>query len=128
MLNEHDIEFMRKSRGEILAHRERSIFVVYLEIDRDPITGVILGETEQEREVNAVITEISSAVPDRTIEGGIAYYEGDIKADIGLCLIEDISDRIEKIRYDGNDYDILSADKKGIVARNRVEIIGRLKV
>lgn len=128
MLNEHDIEFMRKSRGEILAHRERSIFVIYPEIDRDPITGVILGETEQEREVNAVITEISSAVPDRTVEGGITYYEGDIKADISLAIVEDVLSRIEKIWYDGNDYEVISADKKGIGARNRVEIVGRLIV
>ena len=125
MLTESDIEFMHASRDEMLTHRERFIDVIYFEETRDPITGEIVGKQEQIREVNAVVTEISSG-DERTMVGGVIVEQGDIKVDIKIELIEDIAKKLTRIKYDGEDYEILASDKKGIGRRNRYEIVGRL--
>ena len=126
MLNEGDIEFMRNSLDEIYTHRTRTISVIYLEKEYDPISGLPIGEAEKAREVDAVVTEISSTVPERTIEGGVKYIEGDVKFDVKIDLIDDVIDVIEEIEYDDEAYEITAVDKKGIGVRNRFEIIGRL--
>src|SRR5690625_3979048 len=129
VINESDIDFMHESLDETKAHRERPVTVIYLEVEVDPVSGVELGETEETREVSAVVTEISSASganPDRSYEGGIAYIEGDIKVDVKIERIEDIARKIERMAYDGDNYEILAIDKKGIGRRNRYEIIGRV--
>ena len=128
MLNESDIEYMHESLDETKAHRERPVTVTYLDVEIDPISGMELGETEETREISAVVTEISSASganPERTYVGGIAYIEGDIKVDVKIERIEDIARKIERMEYDGDNYEILAIDKKGIGRRNRYEIIGR---
>lgn len=125
MLTESDIDFMHASQDEILTHRERPVDVIYFEETRDPITGEIIGKQEQIREVSAVVTEISSG-DERTMVGGVIVEQGDIKVDIKIELIEDIAKKLTRINYDGNDYEILASDKKGIGRRNRYEIVGRL--
>lgn len=125
MLNEQDIDFMRASLDEIYTNRERILSVIYVGKQYDPITGVPIGEGEVLREVNAVVTEISSGV-ERSLEGGVKFEEGDIKVDVKIELIEDIADVIERMEYDGDTYEILSIDKKGIGRRNRYEIVGRV--
>lgn len=128
VLNESDIEFMDASLDEIYAHRERPINVIYLDKTYDDITGEIIDEKEVSREVSAVVTEISikRANGARYAENGIEYEQGDIKVDIKIELIEDIVDKIERIKYDGKEYEILGDDKKGIGKRNRYEILGRV--
>ena len=127
MLNASDIEFMKSSQDEIYTLRERPITVVYTEVIRDDITGQIIGREDVEREVNAVITEMSirGEGGSRYIENGIEYEQGDIKIDIKLEYIEDIMGKIAQAIFDGKEYEILGGDKKGIGTRNRVEFIGR---
>lgn len=127
MLNEGDIDLIHDWRDEMLSHRQRPVTVIYLEKQRDPLTGAVIGEGEVEREVNAVVTEISIKGTDgsRSMEGGIIYEEGDIKVDIKIKLIADIADKITQINHDGKDYEVLGVDKKGIGRRNRYEFIGR---
>ena len=125
MINAQDIDFMHASLDEIYANRERNISVIYVGKQYDPITGVPVGEGEVPREVTAVVTELSSGV-ERSLEGGVKFEEGDIKVDVKIELIEDIADVIERMEYDGDTYEILSIDKKGIGRRNRYEIVGRV--
>jgi|SRR5690625_1410595 len=127
MLNESDIDFMNETRDELLTERQRPITVTYTDKQYDPVTGVLIGEGEVPREVIAVITEISSNFGrDRSMEGGIIFEEGDIKADVSIDLISDIADKVTQLRFDGEDYEILAMAKKGIGRRNRYEIIGRV--
>src|SRR5690625_319 len=126
MLNAGDIEFMDDSLDEIYTHRTRTINVIYLEKQFDLINGMPIGEQEVPREVDAVVTEISSMIPERTTEGGIKYIEGDVKFDVKIELIDDIIRKIERIEYDDDDFEITAIDKKGIGRRNRYEIVGRL--
>ncbi len=126
MLNDYDIEFMRQSRSEIIANRTSKINVKYSDVtERDPFTGEPIGESEVTRQVDAVVTEISTGV-DREIIGGIEVQTGDLNVSIPIDLIADIAEKITAILYDGKDYEILAIDKKGIGVDNRYEIIARL--
>lgn len=126
MLNDYDIEFMRQTRSEIIANRTSKIDVKYSDVtERDPFTGEPIGELEVTRQVDAVVTEISTGV-DREINGGIEVQTGDLNVSISIDLIADIADNITAILYDGKDYEILAIDKKGIGVDNRYEIIARL--
>lgn len=125
MLNEMDIELMREWQDEIYTLRERPVSVIYLDKLVDPVTGVTIGEPEQTREVTAVVTEFTSS-NDRSMEGGIIYEEGDIKVDVKIEYVEDIADKITKLSYSGNDYEIVSLPRKGIGQRNRYELHGRV--
>lgn len=125
MINEQDIELMHEWRDEVVAHRERPVTVIYVDKAYDPITGVPIGETEQTREVTAVVTEISSS-SDRNMADGIIYEEGDIKVDVKIELIEDIADKITQMEYADEDYEIVAKPRKGIGRRNRYELHGRV--
>lgn len=125
MINEQDIELMHEWRDEVVVHRERPVTVVYVDKAYDPITGVPIGETEQTREVTAVVTEISSS-SDRNMADGIIYEEGDIKVDVKIELIEDIADKITQMEYADEDYEIVAKPRKGIGRRNRYELHGRV--
>ena len=126
MLNDYDIEFMRQTRSEIIANRTSKIIVKYSDVtERDPFTGEPVGETEVPRQVDAVVTEISTGV-DRDLDGGIEVQTGDLTISISLEKIADIADKITVISYDEKDYEILAVDKKGIGVRNRFEILARL--
>ena len=125
MLNEMDIELMRDWQDEIYTLRERPISVIYLDKSVDPVTGVPIGDSEQTREVTAVVTEFTSS-NDRSMEGGIIYEEGDIKVDVKIEYVEDIADKITKLSYIDKDYEIVSLPRKGIGQRNRYELHGRV--
>lgn len=125
MINEQDIDLMHEWRDEVVAHRERPVTVIYVDKAYDPITGVPIGETEQTREVTAVVTEISSS-SDRNMADGIIYEEGDIKVDVKIELIEDIADKITQMEYADEDYEIVANPRKGIGRRNRYELHGRV--
>ena len=122
MINEYDIDFMKDAQDEIYELRQRPITFIYLDKQFDPITNLPIGESEQSREVQAVITEIRST---RSMEGGIEYEQGDIKIDVKIELIEDIADKITRAEFDGKTYELLGGDRKGIGKRNRYEYLGR---
>jgi len=128
MLNESDLDFMGTAQDEIYAFRERPIDVIYFKKIYDDFTGELIEEKELSREVNAVVTEISTRSKDgsRYLENGIEYEQGDAKFDIKIELIDDIVDKIEHAKHDGKEYEILGDDKKGIGRRNRYELIGRV--
>jgi|SRR5690625_1331838 len=128
MLNAGDIEFMRSSQDEIYTRRKRPLSVIYTETIRDNITGQIIGREDVEREVYAVITELTTKKQNggRYVEDGIEYEQGDAKFDVKIELIEDIADKITQINHSEVNYEILGIDRKGIGERNRFEIIGRV--
>lgn len=127
MLNENDIEYMRQSQDDIYVLRQRPISVIYVNKTYDDITGEFIGETETERDVNAVITEISTRSKDgsRRLINGVEVEQGDLKIDIKIELIDDIKDVITRAEFDEKKYELLGGDRKGIGVRNRVEYIGR---
>lgn len=122
MLTQEDITYMKDAQDEIYELRQRPITFIYLDKQFDPITNLPIGESEQSREVKAVITEIRST---RSMEGGIEYEQGDIKIDVKIELIEDIADKITRAEFDGKTYELLGGDRKGIGKRNRYEYLGR---
>src|SRR5690625_7755380 len=103
----------------MLSHRQRTVTVFYLEKQRDPLTGVDIGEQEESREVIAVVTELSikKVNGSRSLDGSFFYEEGDIKVDISIELVSDIAKKIERIEHGGRDYEVLGVDKKGIGRR-----------
>lgn len=127
MLNENDIEYMRQSQDEIYVLRQRPISVIYVNKTYDDITGEFIGEAETVRDVNAVITEISTRSKDgsRRLINGVEVEHGDLKIDIKIELIDDIKDVITRAEFDEKKYELLGGDRKGIGVRNRVEYIGR---
>jgi len=126
MLTQADIEFIKANRGELTANRTSKIIVKYSDVtERDPFTGEPIGELEVTRQVDAVVTEISTGV-DREINGGIEVQTGDLNVSISLEQIADIADKITAILYGSKNYEILALDKKGIGVDNRYEIIARL--
>lgn len=127
MLNENDIEYMRQSQDEIYVLRQRPISVIYVNKTYDDITGEFIGEAETVRDVNAVITEISTRSKDgsRRLINGVEVEQGDLKIDIKIELIDDIKDVITRAEFDEKKYELLGGDRKGIGVRNRVEYIGR---
>lgn len=129
MLTDADIEMMRETSREIKAKRERPVTIIYIDGEVDEYTGEIIGERPVPREVSAVVTEISSTTNsgvERYLEGGYVYEKGDIWLSVDIDLIADIAVKMERLKYDGQDYMILASDKKGIGVRNRFEILGRL--
>lgn len=129
MLTDGDIDLMNDWRDEMITKRRRPITLSYIEEQKDPLTGVPIGEVPIEREVLSVVTEISSIRYDgieRFLQGGIEVEKGDIQFSVKIELVEDIADKVTKVNYDENEYEVLAKDKKGIGRRNRFEFIGRL--
>lgn len=130
MLTEHDITWMKANRAELVANRTSTIIVKYKDVtERDPFTNEPIGETEVIRTVQSVVTEISSttgAGADRRLENGIEVEDGDIWLSIAIDDVADIAGKIERIEYDGKQYEILAIDKKGIGEINRIEVLGRV--
>ena len=129
MLTENDIDLMNEWRSEMVALRRRPIDLIYFVKEYDDFTKELIKQTEDSRTVLSVVTELSSstdASAERYMEGGIKYEQGDIWLSVEIGLVEDIADKIARIRHDGKDYKIIAMDKKGIGRRNRYEILGRL--
>lgn len=125
MLTEHDIEFIKANRRELIANRTLKIVVKYKDVnERDPFTGEPIGDTEATREVDAVVTEVSAGV-DREYIGGVEVLSGDLRISVAIELIADIADKSVALVHDGKEYEILAYDKKGIGERNRYELLAR---
>jgi hypothetical protein len=128
VLTEHDIEFIKANRRELIANRTLKIIVKYKDVnERDPFTGEPIGDPESTREVDAVVTEVSavSAGVDREYIGGVEVLSGDLRISVAIELIADIADKLVALVHDGKEYEILAYDKKGIGERNRYELLAR---
>jgi hypothetical protein len=125
VLTEHDIEFIKANRRELIANRTLKITVKYKDVnERDPFTGEPIGDTEATREVDAVVTEVSAG-EDREYVGGVEVLSGDLRISVAIELIADIADKLVALVHDGKEYEILAYDKKGIGERNRYELLAR---
>lgn len=125
MLTEHDIEFIKANRRELIANRTLKIIVKYKDVnERDPFTGEPIGDPESTREVDAVVTEVSTG-EDREYVGGVEVLRGDLRISVAIELIADIADKLAALVHDGKEYEILAYDKKGIGERNRYELLAR---
>lgn len=125
MLTQADIGFIKANRGELTANRTSKIIVKYSDVtERDPFTGEPVGESEVTRQVDAVVTEISTGV-DREYIGGVEVLSGDLRISVAIELIADIADKLVALVHDGKEYEILAYDKKGIGERNRHELLAR---
>lgn len=129
MLTPEDIEFMKKTRKEIISHREHPVTLFYvLDGETDPVTGEPIGGGHGEIYTNAVVTEIASqSQVDRYLSNGIEVEKGDIWFSVFINDVIDVYDSLTKVRYADKLYEIISKDKKGIGERNRVEMVGRLE-
>lgn len=130
MLTKEDIEFMKATRREIIANRTSKIIVKFEgEHVRDPISGEPIGGGVEEREVDAIVTEISSRSSvraDRDIVGGIVVQEGDLWMSIEIGQVADIADDLIRVVYRDKEYEVLAVDRKGIGEFNRVELLARM--
>lgn len=125
MLTEHDIEFIKANRRELIANRTLKIIVKYKDVnERDPFTGEPIGDPESTREVDAIVTEVSAG-EDREYVGGVEVLSGDLRISVAIELIADIADKLVALVHDGKEYEILAYDKKGIGERNRYELLAR---
>jgi hypothetical protein len=125
VLTEHDIEFIKANRRELIANRTLKIIVKYKDVnERDPFTGEPIGDPESTREVDAVVTEVSAG-EDREYIGGVEVLSGDLRISVAIELIADIADKLVALVHDGKEYEILAYDKKGIGERNRYELLAR---
>src|SRR5690625_7940818 len=95
MLNEMDIELMQEWQDEIYTLRERPISVIYLDKLVDPVTGVTIGESEQTREVTAVVTEFTSS-NDRSMKGESSTRKAILKATLKSNMSKIIPIRLRK--------------------------------
>ncbi|MDF1510876.1 hypothetical protein PZE06_22335 [Robertmurraya sp. DFI.2.37] len=130
MLTPQDIEFMRNTRKEIVAERQHPI-VLYYEVAGalDPITDEPIGAETVEIHTESVVTEIASMAQsafERLLNDGVLVEKGDIWFSVDIDVVNDLIEQITSVKYDGRDYEIMAADKKGIGERNRVEFVGRL--
>lgn len=130
MLTKQDIEWMKGNRKETTANRTTLTTIAYEGAGtKDPWSGEVIPGGRVERDVDAVVTEISSQAGtgiERKLLDGIAVEDGDVWLSIDFDLVSNIYDYLTELRYDGDWYTILALDKKGIGERNRIEVLGRL--
>src|SRR5690625_7197446 len=113
MLTPESIAYTKNALDDIYTLRKRPITLIYYEEETD-VTGVIIGKEKITKDIEAVVTEISSLTPDLTIEDKRLLDEADVKIDAKIEDVSDILNRIEKAEYNGHLYEILLRDLKGI--------------
>ncbi|MDQ0270725.1 hypothetical protein [Cytobacillus purgationiresistens] len=130
MITPEDIAFMKQTRKEIVAGRVIDVVLTYEpEGERDPITNEPIGGGEHLLPTKAVVTEVSSMAQssfERLLDAGILVEKGDIWASVDIDEIADVFNSLVRIKYDGQEYEVMAKDKKGIGERNRAEFVGRL--
>ncbi|MGG1594905.1 hypothetical protein [Terribacillus saccharophilus] len=129
MLSDKDIEFMKQADADIRINRTHSVLIGWtteLPGEKDSWTGEPTEVTEQDVTVavDAVVTEITTE--EHALESGIEVEEGDIIVDVRYEDLPIKANDIEKVTYDGEEYTIIGADRRGIGAFVRVEMVGRL--
>jgi|SRR5699024_2121577 len=129
MLSEGDVDFIRTSREQIRTRRTKLV-KVYSEVEtgEHPVSGEVIIEKRTD-EISAVITEVSVKTSiDRYMDEGVEILTGDIIVDISMKDVPEgvTNDDMLSVKYDGDDYKVLAADKLGLGGYNRIEILGRL--
>ncbi|MFS0562620.1 hypothetical protein AB1K91_17990 [Terribacillus sp. 179-K 1B1 HS] len=134
MLSEKDIAFIKQANEDIRINRQYEVTLHWIEVvpgEADPWTGQPTEATQQpkEIEIQAVVTEVSvgSTDAERELQSGILVEEGDIIVDVLLGALPVDYRKITSVTYDGEDYEIVGADKLGLGGYNRVEMVGRLR-
>lgn len=128
MLTNKDIEFMQKTRQEIVHNRQRKlILTVEGEVERDPITGVEKPTESYELTVDSVVTDRTSRVAaERRIQDQAEVVEGDIWFSISIDQLDGLN--TESIKYALHNevkYAVVAQDPKGIGEYNRYEFVGK---
>lgn len=128
MLSQSDIDFIKGTRKEITQNRTMSITLIgETETGKDPITKEPIVEEVKEN-VDAVVTEITSAVNlDRELINGVEVEEGDLWVDVDLDDLTLLTSKdIKSLTYLDDDYTVMASDLVGLGELNRVTMVGRL--
>lgn len=128
MLTEQDIELIKDTRREVYANRTHDItLTIPAKSGRDPITGNPIKTDPVEHGCEAIVTEVSTSTKaDRYLDGGIRVEKGDVLFHVDYDELDDIEADYERVKYRGNDYEIINAAHKGLGEINRIEFLGRL--
>ena len=129
MLNEKDIQYMRKAHEEIYKHRTKEDVKVVYKVDSDEEDAFGNKKTEEVVfDAEAVVTHSSNFTNlDRITYTGYVYEHGDIKFDIDEEFVPVSLELPEYILYHGKKYIIHYGKPKGIGERNRMEFVGRVE-
>jgi hypothetical protein len=123
MLTNDDINLIKANRIEIT--EGRAVPVVLLRIvpgEEDPYTGE-KGDTITEEPAQAVWKEYSTVSNgDRDVIGGVELQQDDVQMTLDASI--DMSG-IERVKYSGETFEIVTVDRKGIGAVNRYECVVR---
>lgn len=128
MLTQDDIALILATRrGEVVTNRQSPIVLIYRDGGAvDPITGEIIEPNDAQLPTLSVVTEIASQrMIDRYLDNGIDVQKGDIWFSVDIDVVVSVLEDLYQVVYDGIHYEILSRDKKGLGAINRVEFVGR---
>jgi len=128
MLTQDDITLiMATRRNEVVTNRQSPIIIIYRDGgSTDPITGEIVEPNDVQLTAMSVVTEIASQrMIDRYLDNGIVVQKGDIWFSVDINVVGAVLDKIYQVEYDGIYFEVLSRDKKGLGAINRVEFVGR---
>lgn len=124
MLTEHDIEFIKNTRSDIIANRTEPITLIH-EVDggSDPYTGEPISGVPTLEEVDVIWKEYSTVTNgDRSVIGGIELMQNDIKVTIPAFVT--LGD-VDIIVHGGTPYSLLAIDAKGLGGTNRFECVAR---
>lgn len=123
MLTNDDINFIKANRIEITENR--TVPVVLLRTVsgvEDPYTGEG-GDTVTEESAQAVWREFSSvANSDRDVIGGVELMQDDVQMTLDASV--DMTG-IERVKYTGEIFEIVTVDRRGLGATNRYECVVR---
>lgn len=134
MLTEHDIAWMRSNREEITENRTVPVVLLRtLPGEEDPYTGEFADEyvgnyamtstMYAEETVQAVWKEYSSvANTDRSVIGGVELQQDDVQMTLDYSV--DMTG-VERVRYEGVEFEIVTVDRRGIGENNRFECVVR---
>lgn len=127
MLTNEDIEFIKRTREEIIFNRLRPLKIKYRAVSkRNPITGVVESSLIT-KDVKAVVTDITSkAVEERYLFEQANVVSGDIWFSISVNELKDIDViKIEEVTHNNDIYKVVSIDPKGLGEYNRFEFVGK---
>lgn len=133
MLSEKDIAFIKQANEDIRINRQYEVTLHWIDEvpgEADPWTGEPTESTQQPKNetIQAVVTEVStgSADAERELSSGILIEEGDIIVDALLGSLPVDYRKINAVTYDGEEFEVVGADKLGLGGYNRAEMVGRL--
>lgn len=128
MLTKEDVQWIKNNRKETTWNRTTEIKISGEEENgRHPVTDEPITES-YEYDVKGTVTEVTSAFKtDISLEGGVLIEKGDLWVVIDLSDLPVSKDKLDKIKYHGDNYIILAADYEGLGELNRVTIVARLE-